>query len=221
MESIKLFLTGTDRLRDMLCSTADGGRKLSRGVRELVAEQYAGKAEVDVVFEPSVGAASLRQAIEDGSSQLSESAANLVVTSVDAEFAAGDMASADAYERDMLAVIRSIKANPGSHVIVLLASTIDPETIVSNYQREESDPTSLRVHRYDLAAMRLSFEEGISVLDVDRIIAEMGAADHVPAFLEYSEAACQAIATELVRIMDDYAFFDDRPLLPQVGREDA
>jgi len=220
MQSIKLFLSGTDRLRDMLCSTADGGRKISQGVRELVAAQYAGKAEVDVVFEPSTGAASFRQAVEAGSSELSKSGANIVVTSVDAEFAASTKASVEDFESDMLAAIRSIKADPGSHVIVLLASTIDPETIVSNYQREESDPTSLRVHRYDLAAMRLSFEEGISVLDVDRIIAEMGAADHVPAFLDYSETACQAIAKEMVRIMDDYAFFDDRPLLPQVGREE-
>jgi len=219
MESIKLFLSGTDRLRDMLCSTADGGSKLSRGVREIVAERYPGRAEVEVVFESSRGASSLRQAVEAGPSQLSSSRSDIVVTSVDAEFTATEAASADEYEADMLAAIRSIKSDPGSHIIVLLASTIDPETIVSNYQREESDPNSLRVHRYDLAAMRLSFEEGISVLDVDRIIAEMGAADHVPAFLDYSEAACDAISQEMVRIMDDYAFFDERPLLPQVGRD--
>lgn len=221
MQSITLFLSGTDRLRDMLCSTADGGSKLAEGVRELVAKEYAGKAEVNVVFEPSTGASSLKQALESGSSGLVDSGANLVVTSVDAEFAADKAATAEEFENDMLSLIRSVKSEPGSHVIVLLASTIDPETVVSNYQREESDPDSLRVHRYDLAAMRLSFEEGISVLDVDRIIAEMGAADHVPAFLEYSEAACAAITKEMVRIMDDYAFFDDRPLLPQVGRDQA
>lgn len=220
MQSINVFLSGTDRLRDMLCSTADGGSKLSKGVRELVADRFAGQAEVNVEFEPSTGAAALSRAIEAGSSSLKASGANLVVTSVDAEFAASNPASAEDYEADMLAVIRSIKEEPGSHVIVLLASTIDPETIVSNYQREESDPNPLRAHRYDLAAMRLSFEEGISVLDVDRIIAEMGAADHVPAFLEYSEAACAAISEEMVRIMDDYAFFDERPLLPQVGRDE-
>lgn len=220
MQSIKLFLSGTDRLRDMLCSTADGGTKLSEGVRELVAAQYAGQAEIDVQFEASAGAAQLRQAIEAGTSSLSGSDANLVVVSVDGEFAAETPASVDDYERDMLAIIRAIKADHGSHVIVLLASTIDPDTIVSNYQREQADPNPLRVHRYDLAAMRLSFEEGISVLDVDRIIAEMGAASHVPAFLDYSKAACEAIAKEMVRIMDDYAFFDDRPLLPQVGREE-
>lgn len=220
MQSIKLFLSGTDRLRDMLCSTADGGTKLSQGVRELVASQYAGQAEIDVQFEATAGAAQLRQALESGTSSLAGSGANIVVVSVDSEFAAETPAAVDDYEQDMLAVIRAIKSDHKSHVIVLLASTIDPETIVSNYQREQADPNPLRVHRYDLAAMRLSFEEGISVLDVDRIIAEMGAAAHVPAFLEYSKAACEAIAKEMVRIMDDYAFFDERPLLPQVGREE-
>jgi hypothetical protein len=63
----------------------------------------------------------------------------------------------------------------------------------------------------------VSHDEGISIVDVDRLIAELGAAGNVDGPAAYGPEACARIAAEIVRIIDDYGFLDERPLLAQVG----
>jgi hypothetical protein len=70
----------------------------------------------------------------------------------------------------------------------------------------------------NLGCLELSVETGVSVVDVDRAIAELGADEHVLAPLTYSNEADHAITDVVADILVDYGFFDDRPVLAQVGR---
>ncbi len=79
------------------------------------------------------------------------------------------------------------------------------------------EPISLRIQRLDLMVIGVSHEEGISIIDVDRKVAELGAGGNVVAPMVYGPAAAAAIIDETMRVVADYGFLDDRPLLAQVG----
>lgn len=222
---IKVLLIGSPRLRDNLLSDRYGGTKLSSGIVDSVGSRFA-EYSLDLMFESCESSESLRRLLEEMSdrsnSAIRRFGPDIVVLSVDADLegATGEWGKgpAERVELAMLEVIRLIKRDLGSHAIVLNASTVVPGERVSNYQKVDTQPKSLDAHRLNLAAMRLSFAEGISIVDVDRLIAELGGADHVLAFLDYSPEACSAIRDEFVRIIEDYGFLDARPLLPQVGQ---
>jgi hypothetical protein len=75
----------------------------------------------------------------------------------------------------------------------------------------------LDVARLNLACLQLSVATGVSIIDVDRMIAELGGDEHVIDVMRYGPIATGAIADEVVRVLDDYGFFDERPLLAQIG----
>ena len=76
----------------------------------------------------------------------------------------------------------------------------------------------LRLHKLGLALLELSIQEGISLIDVDRQLAELGAQRHVRAAGRYSEEAYQTIGREFVRVLEDIGFFENRPLIQQLGQ---
>jgi hypothetical protein len=225
---VRVLLRGNQHLIDATLSRADGGSKLSSGVRELVAA-HAGGVQLEVTTEPCRGVASYLQALRsgpEGGEGSTPTAAftfepDIVLMSLEPDLLAEPPTDADRFRADLHEVIRLVKQELGSHVIVLTASTIDPHETVSNYHGLDPEPASLRAHRLDLAVMKLSFEEGISLIDADRLLAELGAAEHVKGFLDYSPAACEALCAEFVRVIEDYGFLDHRPLIPQVGREEG
>jgi hypothetical protein len=63
----------------------------------------------------------------------------------------------------------------------------------------------------------VSHDEGISIIDVDRKIAEVGGDHAVTGAARYSEVGCLAIVDEIIRIVEDYGFLDDRALMEQIG----
>lgn len=225
---VRLFLRGNRHLVDAVLSHADGGTRLSSGARERVAESYGGGVEIQVATEPCQGVSSFRQALESGPDRVGGSPLtaafafqpHIVLMSLEPDLVAESPTDAERFREDLHEVIRLVKGELGSHVIVLTASTIDPEEIVSNYHGLDPEPASLRAHRLDLAVMKLSFEEGISLIDADRLLAEIGAREHVHGFLDYSPEACEALCGEFIRVIEDYGFLDDRPLIPQVGRDE-
>ncbi len=98
-------------------------------------------------------------------------------------------------------------------VIVANGSTIDPGAPGS-----DATDVELVIHRFDAALLRASQTDGLSVLDVDRTLAVLGAAGHVVAPLRYDEVGLRAIADELAFVVRDYGLLDERPLLVQQGR---
>ena len=66
------------------------------------------------------------------------------------------------------------------------------------------EPASVRLKRFNLGLIALSRQTGVSIVDVDRIVAQGGAerlkfdAGHLTA------AGCEAVAREVVRVLEDY-----------------
>ena len=123
----------------------------------------------------------------------------------------------DAFLHHALWVVGEIKRRLEAHVIFLNCSSVDPDDRVHAYAGR-GETWSLRAHRFNLALMELSSLEGISIVDVDRLVAELGGADHVLGRLRYSGEARWAIAEELVYVLEDIGFFEPRPLVAQIGR---
>ena len=109
---------------------------------------------------------------------------------------------------DVTSAIEALKGK-GVTVLVVNGSTVVPD--------DDDRTRSLEIAALDLACLRLSVTTGISIVDADRIIAELGGDEHVAGVLEYSDVARRAIVDEVVRILEDYGWFDDRPVLAQVG----
>lgn len=219
---LKFFVKGNPDVVDATFSKADGGTKLDRGIRELVASEFQ-HVEIEPLHEACAGFAALRSELESGDSTLIEDQPEIVLLSIaqDIRELGSDGTSIDEavhdVEANLVAVIELIKEKVGAHVLVASASTVDPDQEVFNYRDASEEPMSLRAHRLDLLLIGVSHDEGISIIDVDRKIAEAGGARSVTAVLDYNAHGCQAIAAEIVRVLEDYGFFDDRPLLAQAG----
>lgn len=219
---LKLAILGGDDIADATLSRNDGGHKLQRGVRELVAASYP-EIGLGVRHERCAGLTELRESLVTGSSSLISDPPDVVLLSLAAEAAGlGRRASTaeqavHAVRADLVSVIELIKEKVGAHVLVANVSTIDPADQPFNYHGLAEEPFTLRAHRLDLMLVGVSHDEGISIVDVDRLIAELGAAGNVDGPAAYGPEACARIAAEIVRIVDDYGFLDERPLLAQVG----
>lgn len=123
----------------------------------------------------------------------------------------------DQYEENLHSIVKILKTQTDARLIVFNGSTFDPADSTHNYSH--MPPTvSERIRRLNLALLDVSIEEGISIVDVDRIAAELGGSENVEGVLEYLPLLQEAICREFLRIIDDIGFFEQRPLLPQRGR---
>ncbi len=220
--TLSLFVKGNADIVDATLSKSDGGAKLDEGVRELISERFPA-VSLNVSSEPAGDFAALRQELETGGSTMIDTRPDIVVLSIAEEVRGLPRRGANAEEAvravkdDLVAAIELIKERVGAHVLVANASTIDPTVKVRNYHGLPEEPISLRVHRLDLMLVGVSHERGISIIDVDRVLAELGADGNMDGPLSYGPRACDVIARETARILEEYGFFDDRPVLAQVG----
>ncbi len=168
------------------------------------------------------GFAEVRSLIEGDDRLGADARPDVVIMSVDDEVRRlgerpGDPGAAvAAVEDDLVAVVEALKPT-GARVIVANASTVDPDSWPRTFAGLDVEPVGLRAHRLDAMLVRVSHDQGISVIDVDRAVAEIGAAGNLDAAMVYGPEAAARIARETVSVLEDYGFFDDRPLLEQVG----
>lgn len=219
---LKLFVKGSSDVVDASVAKTAGGAKLDQGVAEIAAAQFP-HVTIETTFESPGGSAALRAELESGESALIAAGPDIVLLSVADDIAdlpnrgANPEEAVQAVRTDLLAAIELIKEKVGAHVLITNVSTVDTTDRTYNYHGHAEEPVPLRIQRLDLMLIGVSHDVGISVVDADRLIAEMGASGHVGAAGEYDAAASARIASEIVRIIEDYGFFDDRPLLAQVG----
>ncbi len=219
--TLKLFVKGNADIVNAVLSKNDGGVRLTSGVRELVAASFPGSS-VTVDSEPSHGFGELRRELAAGTTKINTMQPDVVVLSLADDVAAlADQPAVTeevlaALQEDLVAAITAIK-ELGAHILVANVSTFDPGDATTNYHGLAPEPFALRAHRLDLMLVGVSHTNGISVIDVDRLLAEHGAASVVRRPAHYNAEGCSIIADEVVRILEDYGFFDDRPLVAQVG----
>ncbi len=139
------------------------------------------------------------------------SGAHAVILSVASEIDSPATEFAAAADR----IITAVRNEDGPHLAWFTASTVEPEG--GDAYRTRPERFALRALRLDAELVRLSRARGVALIDADRIVAELGGADHVVAPLHYSPAASEALAEETVRVLDDIGFFEPRPLVAQIG----
>jgi hypothetical protein len=194
------------------------------GLGAAVAAQTSGTIEVAVTVEPAATArdllAELTTRAHDGPTDAPPDIAVLSSANDIDGWAASPTASgadaAEAWREAMRSICAHYKAR-GTRVFVCNASTVVPDDHRSQHH-DVPESTSVFANRLDAALIELSIDEGISILDVDGLVARLGAEEHVCGLASYTDAALEVIGDELVRIIDDYGFFHPRPLLPQRGR---
>ncbi len=219
---INVVIVDTGQLADVVLSTADGGNLLSRGLRGLASERYP-DVELSVSTIPSAGFAALRRELDSGDSSLIASSPDIVVLTVADEVSRfydrgqPSLESIQEIETDLRAIISAIKSKVGAHILVSSISTLDPADMMYTLHGQSEEPFTLQAQRLNLMLVGLSHEEGISIIDVDRIIAEVGGGESVTGPGRYNEKGAVAVLEEIVRILDDYGFMDDRPLMAQIG----
>jgi hypothetical protein len=130
------------------------------------------------------------------------------------------MTPVEIFKETYAQLINRIKERLNAHVLVFNCSSLDPGDLTHNYRQVE-DTLALRIHRFNLALMQLSMSEGVSIIDVDRLIAELkgGGEKHVLEALRYSKEVYQTLCEEFLRVLADIGFFEKRPLVMQVGQQ--
>lgn len=124
-----------------------------------------------------------------------------------------------AYQESFGRVVHFLKHDLDAHVIVFGCSSLDLDDMTHNYHGAP-ETLSYRAALFNTEAIRFSFAEGISIVDVDRLVAEIPGEAKVPSAFTYSAPVRTAVAQELFRIIEDIGFFEDRPLLVQAGQGD-
>lgn len=222
---LRILLKGGADLEDCILSRAEGGRKLEHGLTDLIQERYAGAFRLKLIREPSGTSRDLREEIErslakgEPSTRILDPRLDVILLSGYLDLIGPGPFSMESYRADMDWVIRTLKREVEAHLIFLNASTVDPDDLTSNFHALPEQPFSLKAHQLDTILMDLSFAHGISIVDADRLLAELGASTHVVGPLDYSPKACGALCAEVERVLDDYGFFEERPLVMQVGQE--
>jgi hypothetical protein len=209
---LRILAVGGAELTDVIASTKDGGSKLKSGLSEKLAAAYEGKFSVDVTTHPAVTMKELGDIIPSLNGN-----PDVVFLSVLADVTGKGHLDTDGFEADARRVATSLKEK-GAHVIFSNVSTIDPADTTTNYHGLQDDPPSLRAHKTALAILDLSNQLGVSVIDADRLLAEMGAAPHVEKIGHYDAEASDIICEEIKRILEDYGFFENRPVMAQSGK---
>lgn len=124
--------------------------------------------------------------------------------------------SGDEYKDSLIQLVQALKDKTSAHIVVFGSCSFDPNPEDHNYSKREESLT-MQTHRLNLAMLEVSFAEGITFIDVDRILAEIGCAHNVNSRFSYSTKAYEAIRDEFVRVITDVGFFEERPLLVQMG----
>lgn len=125
--------------------------------------------------------------------------------------------SAAEYKENLTQLVQALKEKTTAHIMLVGSSTFDPDDQTYSFHGIE-DTLTLRTHRFNLVMMELSVAAGITFIDVDRLLAELGCETHVHKVLTYSDETYQAICEDIVRVITDVGFFEKRPILVQMGQ---
>lgn len=111
------------------------------------------------------------------------------------EFSEMSLRSPDTIEADLRTLHDHLRRHDAG-LLVFNVSTFTPDEKVYDLASFDGDPLALRANRIDLVLDKLAAELGFAIVDADRIIAELGAGDHVTAPAVYTDAAQTVLAEE-------------------------
>lgn len=111
------------------------------------------------------------------------------------------------FEQAAASVVEHLAATNAPLLVWFTASTVNGEDEPHQWL-DQDRPFSVRANRLNLAIARLSQKTGVCFVDADRILAELGAGQHVEGPLQYSPQASARLAEEFVRILVETGRFE-------------
>lgn len=125
------------------------------------------------------------------------------------EFVAEDALEAGASMRNFEALIARIRARSAAPIVVYNLSAVVPgESIHCHAGLAEA--LSTRIRRFNLALAELSQRSGISIVDVDTVVARGGADRLKLDAMHLTAEGCRLVAQEVVRVLEDLGCFEAR-----------
>jgi GDSL-like lipase/acylhydrolase family protein len=122
-------------------------------------------------------------------------------------FAYERVLDADASIRNLSAIVARIRQRSEAPILIYNLSSVDPGDLIHCYEGLE-EIFSTRIRRFNLALIELSRETGISVVDVDAIVARAGADRVKLDAIHLTAEGCRLVAEEVVRILEDVGTFE-------------
>ncbi|MCC6868680.1 MAG: hypothetical protein IT522_07645 [Burkholderiales bacterium] len=124
-------------------------------------------------------------------------------------FEVSPLPDAAASMRSLETIVARLRAHRAVPVLVYNLSSVVPGDTVHCYAGL-GETLSLRIRRFNLALCELSQRIGISVIDVDTIVARAGAAVVKLDARHLRAEGARQVAVEVVRVLDDLGCFDAR-----------
>jgi hypothetical protein len=122
------------------------------------------------------------------------------------EFAPLDLLDADASMRNFQEIVARIRANTAAPILVCNLSAVVPGD-TAHCHHGLGDTLSTRIRRFNVGVAELSQRTGVSVIDVDAVVARAGAARAKLDGLHLTAEGCRCVAEETVRVLEDLGCF--------------
>jgi hypothetical protein len=117
-------------------------------------------------------------------------------------FRGGELLDVAASMANFERIVARLRERSDRPILIYNVSAVSAgETIHTHLGAEEL--LSTRIRRFNLGLIELSQRTGVSIIDVDRIVAAGGAARMKYDTLHLSPEGCRAVAAEVARVLDD------------------
>ena len=116
--------------------------------------------------------------------------------------------------RNFESIVRQIRKVSAAPILIYNMSPIVPGD-TAHVHMAGSETLSTRIRRFNLALVELSQSTGISIIDVDSLVARAGADALKIDAVHLEVEACRLIAKEVARVLEDLGAL---PVSPALGR---
>ena len=122
------------------------------------------------------------------------------------EFEPSRLLDPEASMRGLAAIAERLRARSEAPILVYNLSSVVPGDSVHCYAGLD-ETLAARIRRFNVALVDLSHRTGISIVDVDAVVARGGADRLKLDALHLNAEGCRLVAGEAVRVMDDLGVF--------------
>jgi hypothetical protein len=122
------------------------------------------------------------------------------------EFTFSEPLDVETSMRNLAAVVARVRQRSDAPILVYNVSSVVPGEKVRCYQGLD-EPLSTRIRRFNLGLIELSRDIGISIIDVDAIVARAGADRAKLATVHLTAEGCRLVAEEVVCVLDELGCF--------------
>ncbi|HZC17598.1 MAG TPA: SGNH/GDSL hydrolase family protein [Caulobacteraceae bacterium] len=123
-----------------------------------------------------------------------------------ANFASSPSLDVGASMANFARIVERIRANTAAPILIYNVSAAVPGEQIHSHLGME-DAFSTRIRQFNLGLIELSQNTGISVIDVDSILARGGADRLKLDALHFTAEGCRLVAGEVVRVLEDLGLF--------------